>query len=188
MLKLIYFFVCFIFLYSCTSGEHQANLERLDSYYGECDNPQRVMSGRKYKECIAKERAGGESLFDLTSDFNKLLGGDNNQVVYQNNINPQLWQASLEVTKKYPLKIADNQGGFIETDWIYDVNNTQQRCLIKIQVLSRELITTGVTSNFICETNVNGNWLADNKEYSQEAKQITLKVLDIAGNLSNKQL
>ena len=102
------------------------------------------MSGRKYKECIAKERAGGESLFDLTSDFNKLLGGDNNQVVYQNNINPQLWQASLEVTKKYPLKIADNQGGFIETDWIYDVNNTQQRCLIKIQVLSRDLITTGV--------------------------------------------
>ena len=82
------------------SGEHQANLERLDSYYGECDTPQRVMSGRKYKECIAKERAGGESLFDLTSDFNKLLGGDNNQVVYQNNINSALMAGKLRGDQK----------------------------------------------------------------------------------------
>ncbi len=112
MLKLGYLFICLTFLYACTSGKHQANLERLDGYYGECDNPQRVMSGRKYKECLAKERAGGESLFDLTADFDELFGGDNDKVVYQSNINPQLWQASLEVTKKYPLKIADNQGRF----------------------------------------------------------------------------
>ena len=77
MLKLGYLFVCLTFLYACTSGKHQANLERLDGYYGECDNPQRVMSGRKYKECLAKERAGGESLFDLTADFDKLFSGDN---------------------------------------------------------------------------------------------------------------
>ncbi len=185
MLRLIYCFVCLTFLYACTSGKHQANLERLDGYYGECDNPQRVMSGRKYKECLAKERAGGESLFDLTGDFDKLLGRDSNEVVYLSNVNPQLWKASLEVTKKYPLKIADNQGGFIETDWIYDVNNNQQRCLIKIQIISSDLTTTGVTTNFICEAKNNVNWVPDNKDYTQESNQITLKILEIAGNLKN---
>ena len=124
-------FCLFIFLYACTSGKHQANLERQISYYGECDNPQKVMSGRKYKECLAKERAGGESLFDLTADFDKLLGRDSNEVVYQSNVNPYLWKASLEVTKKYPIKIADNQGGFIETDWIYDVNNNSAKMSYK---------------------------------------------------------
>ena len=185
MLKLACFFVCLIFVYGCTSGNHQANLERLDSYYGECDNPQRVMSGRKYRECLAKERAGGESLFDLTGDFDKIFGGDNDTVIYQSSINPKLWQASLEVTKKYPLKIADNQGGYIETDWIFSLDDDQQRCLIKIQVLSKDLITTGVTTNFICETKKNGNWLPDGKEYTQESNQITLKILEVAGNLNN---
>ena len=46
------------------------------------------------------------------------------------------WRGSLEVTKKYPLKIADNQGGYIETNWIYTPGIEDQRCLIKIQVLS----------------------------------------------------
>ena len=113
------------------------------------------------------------------------MGRDNNEVVYLSNVNPQLWKASLEVTKKYPLKIADNQGGFLETDWIYDVNNNQQRCLIKIQVLSSDLTTTGVTTNFICETKNNVNWVPDNKDYTQESNQITLKILEIAGNLKN---
>ena len=89
------------------------------------------------------------------------------------------------MTKKYPLKIADNQGGFIETDWIYDVNNNQQRCLIKIQVLSSDLTTKGVTTNFICEIKNNVNWVPDNKDYIQESNQITLKILEIAGNLRN---
>ena len=185
MLKNFCFLICLTFLYSCTSGKHEANLEKLDKYYGECDNPQRVMSTRKYKECLAKERAKGESLFDLTTDFEKLIGRDDKNIIYQNTVNPELWQASLEVTNKYPLKIADNQGGLIETDWIYDINNPQQRCLIKIQVLSMELITTGVRTNFICENKKNENWITDGKEYSQESNQITLKILEVAGNLNN---
>ena len=113
------------------------------------------------------------------------MGGNNDNVVYLGNVNPQLWQASLDVTKKYPLKIADNQGGFIETDWIYDLNNDQQRCLIKIHVISRDLITTGVNTNFICETKNNGSWIPDNKDYIQESNQITLKILEVAGNFNN---
>ena len=54
-----------------------------------------------------------------------ILIGKKENVVYQSNVNPYLWNASLEVTKKYPLKIADNQGGFIETDWIYENNKNK---------------------------------------------------------------
>ena len=189
MLKSLVCLICSILLFSCSMGEnHQDNRKRIIAEWGECDNPFEPISQRKYKECLAKERAQGESLFDFTDDLGGLINKGDSNVVYQSSVNPYLWQASLEVTKKYPLKIADNQGGYIETEWIYDPNNNKQRCLIKLQILSRELITTGVSSNFICESKVNENWIVDEKEYSEEAKQITLKILDLAGNLSNTQL
>ena len=182
MKKLIIIVGTMLFLYSCT-GTHQQNMAKLDKQYG-CDNPQKYLSKRKYRQCLAKQRAGGESLFDLTDDFGKLIGGKDSNVVYQNSVNPYLWNAGLEVTKTYPLKIADNQGGFIETEWIHDSNNTNQRCLIKIQITSQELSTTGVTSNFLCEIKQDDVWITDNIEYSQEEKKITLKILEIAGNLA----
>ena len=57
------------------------------------------------------------------------------------------------------------------------------RCLIKIQILSKELITTGVSSNFLCENKVNKTWSSDNIDYIEEEKQITLKILEVAGKL-----
>ena len=85
------------------------------------------------------------------------------------------------------MKIADSQGGFIETEWINDSSNNSQRCLIKIQVRSTELISTGVSTNFICEKKVGGSWISDNQDYLEEEKQLTLKILEIAGNLSKSQ-
>ncbi len=181
MLKTFSLLITLIFIYSCSSN-HESNMAKLDETFG-CKNPHKNLSKRKMRDCMAKERAGGESLFDLTDDFNKLIGQDST-VVYQNSVNPYLWNAGLEVTKTYPLKIADNQGGFIETEWIRDSNNTSHRCLIKIQITSQELITTGVKSNFLCEVKQGNEWIADKKEYLQEEKQITLKILDIAGNLA----
>jgi len=161
-------------------------MAKLDQTFG-CKDPHKNLSKRKMRDCMAKQRAGGESLFDLNDDFNKLFRQDS-KVVYQNSVNPYLWNAGLEVTKTYPLKIADNQGGFIETEWIRDSNNMNQRCLIKIQITSQELVTTGVKSSFLCETNQGDEWITDNVEYIKEANQITLKILDIAGNLSKASL
>ena len=186
MLKYLLIFISFLFFYSCT-GTHEENMAKLDKQFG-CDNPQKNLSKRKYRQCLAKQRAGGESLFDLTDDFGKLIGGKDSNVVYQNSVNPYLWNAGLEVTKTYPLKIADNQGGFIETEWIYDSKDTGQRCLIKIQITSQELTTTGVISNFLCEIRQEDVWLSDKKDYSREENQITLKILEIAGNLSRASL
>ena len=182
MLKSFFVLVSFLFFYSCT-GTHQQNTAKLDEQFG-CDNPQKNLSKAKYRQCLAKQRAGGDSMFDLADGFDNLLGQGDANIIYQSSVNPFLWNAGLEVTKKYPLKIADNQGGFIETEWIYDSNNTNQRCLIKIQIKSQELITTGVSSSFLCERNNGDMWLADNIAYTQEENQITLKILEIAGNLA----
>lgn len=186
-MRIIYILIFVGFLSAC-SGNYEQNQKRLNELHGECDNPTKILSREKYRECKAKEMGGGESFFDLGGDLNDLISNRDKSVVYQSAVNDYLWKASLEVTKNYPLKIADNQGGFIETDWIYDSQNETQRCLIKVQILSRELITSGVSTNFICEENINEIWLSDNKEYIQEEKQITLKILETAGSLANTDI
>tara|TARA_Y100001935_G_scaffold105172_1_gene87196 strand:+ start:773 stop:1342 length:570 start_codon:yes stop_codon:yes gene_type:complete len=175
-----------IFLFISCSGKHEERMAELDSIYGVCDNPARNYDKgtKKYELCKDKERAKGESLFGLSGDLSDIISGGDDKIIYQSNVNPYLWNAALEVTQIYPLKIADNQGGFIETDWIYETNSPSQRCLLKIHVLSRDLVTTGVTSSFLCENREDQVWVSDKKEYIEEEKQITLKILEIAGNLS----
>jgi hypothetical protein len=186
MLKFFCLFIGLIFLQSCT-GTYEENEKRAKELYGECDRPGKNLRSNKskYKECKARERAGGKSLFDLDGDLNDLIGKGNNQVVYQYSVNTFLWNASLEVTQSYPLKIADNQGGFLETGWISEPGNDLQRCLIKIRITSQELVSNGVSTNLICETFQNNNWVTDNKSYDEEQKQLTLKILSIASKLSN---
>ena len=179
MLKYIYV-LCAVFLISCT-GTYEKNQARMDELYG-CKKPGENLSKEKYKACLAKERASGDSLFDLEGNLNDLIRGKDN-VVYQYTVNPYLWRAAIEVTNTYPLKIADNQGGYIQTEWINNAEDNSIRCLIKIQILSKELITTGISSNFLCENKLNETWSSDNIDYIEEEKQITLKILEVAGKL-----
>jgi len=183
MLKYI-IILCAIFLVSCT-GTYEENQAKMDDLYG-CKKPGENLSKKKYKACLAKERADGESFFDLEGNLNDLISGKD-KVVYQYNVNPYLWKAALDVTKMYPLKIADNQGGYIQTEWINNTEDKSIRCLIKIQILSKELITTGVSTNFLCENKVDETWSSDNIDYIEEEKQITLKILEVAGTLQKAE-
>ena len=167
---------------SC-SGNLEKNNEQLDKVYGKCDNPARVFTDKQYKQCLAAENAKGESLFGLEGDLNDLIRGDKEKVVYQSTVNSYLWNAALDTTETFSLKIADNQGGIIETDWIYDTN--AKRCLIRIRILSQELISTGVSTKFICQLKTNENWINDNIAYLDEEKQLTLKILEKANILKN---
>ena len=200
MLKTFLIISSIILVTSCSTGKHQKNLAELDKIYGKCDNPMRDneygannKKGRKYKECKADERAEGKSLFDLKDSFNDALGmgdGNKSEVLIVNSVNPILWRASLDITKDYPLKIADSQGGYIETDWIYREDNglIKNRCLIKIRVLSQDLISTGVETNFICETKESNNWINHNSNFVLEEKQITLSILERASKLAQSNL
>ena len=142
-----------IFLFAC-SGNLEKNLTKLDKTYGYCDNPHRQFNDREYKICKDKERAQGKGSeiedFNLTELFDR-----KGSVIYQNTVNSELWSASLDITSSYSLKIADNQGGYIETDWIYNKDTPNKRCLIKIRInssegkraLSQELYRSGQRRN-----------------------------------------
>ena len=174
-------------LLGCGS-KHQENVARLDEVHGVCDNPARILTKRQYENCKMKQRgkAGDEleiddlstSLGDLISDQlglgTTIMGGSSFA-------NRYLWQASLEVLSPFPIKIADNGGGYIETDWIIDYNqSSNKRCQIKIMVRSSELVSNGLKSTLNCQDFDGQNWNADKQNYPNEEKNITLKILEVA--------
>lgn len=187
MFRIVLYILGFTILISC-SGTYEENQKRLVELYGECNNPSNPLTDKQKKRCRAKERAEGESLFGLAegNSLGDIFDRSNKQnVIYQSPVNPYLWRASLEMTSSYPLKIADNQGGYIETDWIVDKNNQAQRCIIKINILSAELISTAVSSRLICENKSNDLWVSDSVQYVEEEKQLTLRILKLGNDLAN---
>jgi hypothetical protein len=174
-------------LFACT-GNHEKRLAELDEIYG-CDNPARNLNKFDYKQCLAAQRANNESFFDINNSFKKAfnLGGDQT-IAYQNPVNPSLWNAALDFTSSYSLKIADNQGGYIETDWIYENSSPLDRCLIKIRIVSAEIVSNGVVTNFICENKINDQWVSKKEKYTEEEKRLTLKILKTAVEVSESTL
>ena len=112
-----------------------------------------------------------QGLFDSNNGSNMVLA---------QTINRELWNGSLNVLSNYSIKNADSNGGYIETDWIYEKNNTSNRCLIKVQVTSLELVSNGVEANIICQELINKKWINDNQDYINENKQLTLAILTAA--------
>ena len=180
-----------LFLISCggdsyVGGKHQENLKRLDKIHGYCDNPSRTDLAKKgiaYNICEDKERAmgpGGEMSeeFTLGENFNSLLNRDkDSKMVLAQTINKELWNGSLKVLSNYSIKNADANGGYIETDWIFEEGDTSNRCLVKIQIVSLKLISNGVETNIVCQKLTNDKWINDNQDYVDEEKWLTLAIL-----------
>tara|TARA_B100001093_G_scaffold95992_1_gene88019 strand:+ start:48 stop:656 length:609 start_codon:yes stop_codon:yes gene_type:complete len=174
-------------LYGCGS-KHQENVARLDEVHGVCDNPARILTKRQYEICKMKQRgnAGGElDINDLETSLGELLSdqlGLGTTIVGGSSFaNRYLWQASLDVLSPFPIKIADNGGGYVETDWIIDYNqSSDKRCQIKVMVRSSELVSNGLKSALNCQDFDGENWNADKQKYPNEEKNITLKILEVA--------
>ena len=171
---------------SFVGGKHQENLKRLDKIHGYCDNPARTDIAKKgiaYDICKDHERALGpdgdmDEMFSLGKSFDGLFDKNNgSNMVLAQTINRELWNGSLNVLSNYSIKNADSNGGYIETDWIYEKNNTSNRCLIKVQITSLELVSNGVETNIICQELISNDWVNDNQDYINEEKQITLAIL-----------
>ncbi len=194
MLRLIIIILISQFIISCTGivgGQYEENLEKFDKIYGYCDNPHRaiVKSSVEYTTCKRKEMAAGaDGIIDddagipFENLFNKNNQGGN--AVVMANVNKDLWIGSLETLNDYTLKIADSMGGYIETDWIYSSNISDERCAIKIKILSTELVSNGVDVNFVCSKLINNNWVVMNEDFIKEEKSLHLKILENA-QLSN---
>ena len=174
-------------------GQYQENLVKMDQIYGYCDNPLRNInkSTIEYEVCKDKEAAAGADgitddefrFFDLTK-FGNVGGGAT--VVYNQSANKNLWDGSMKVLSQYPIKNLDSEFGYIETDWIYEENNLEQRCLVKIQIVSLELVSNGVEAKFLCQKKIEGQWVQDKNDYSKAEKQIVLAVLSEAGRYSQQ--
>ena len=123
-------------------------------------------------------------------NITKLIERFNNpdKVVYAGSaVNQYLWNGSLAVLSDYPLKNVDSQGGYISTEWIFNKNVPDQRCVIKVNVNSLELISTGVNTNIVCERKSDEQWYITEEKFFEEEKRITLKILEIAQELSISQ-
>ena len=73
-------------------------MEALDELYGKCDNPNRTLTKKQYKVCKAQEEAGdlNRDQVDILAIFNRDSKKTNNSGVSMS-INPNLWQASLQI-------------------------------------------------------------------------------------------
>tara|TARA_B100002019_G_scaffold290501_1_gene308331 strand:+ start:991 stop:1611 length:621 start_codon:yes stop_codon:yes gene_type:complete len=184
-----------ILLTSCgggmIGGQYQENLAKLDDIYGYCDNPQRGYnkSSIEYKVCKDKESAAGaDGLAD--TDFrlpfvDDLLNnrGSRDNLVYTSSVNKYLWSGSLNILSDYPLKTADSNGGYLETEWIYDNRDgREQRCIIKIQINTIEFVSNGVETNIICQTKQNSEWMNMGENFINAEKQLTLAILNSSRN------
>ena len=189
---LILFFLS-LALYGCgqglMGGNQKENMEKLDKVYGKCNNPHRIFSPQEKKVCEDQQRAAGPDgvvgdPINITEILDNIKNGGERVVYAGSKVNDYLWNGSLGVVENYSLKTVDSQGGFISTEWILNPNLENKRCLIKINVLSQELISTGVKTKIICENQVDGQWYNDNAQYINEEKNLTLKILELANELS----
>ena len=178
-----------IILTGC-GGTHQKNLKKLDEVYGVCDNPMRDLTKSQYEVCKMKEMGSGEGLEidDLTTGLGELvsgMAGGGTIVSGSSFANKYLWQASLDVLSPFPIKIADNSGGYIETDWIIEYNEDKnKRCQIKVMIRSIELVSNGLKTTLNCQSYDSNNWNSDKITYNTEEKNITLRILEVAQRLS----
>ena len=184
----------FLFLISCANKvneNYQKNLENLDKVYGKCDNPHRKLSKNQYRICVDKERAAGPDgvIDDGFINIGDIFGGSSKgQTIISSQVNKNLWDASLSVLRPYAMKNIDFEGGFIETDWITNIKNPDQRCLIKSHITSIELVSNGVKMTMICEEKKEGAWYLSQNNFIEEEKKLTLKVLETAQKLSFEDL
>ena len=195
MNKLFLTLFLIVFLNSCSKGlfdgNVQKNMEAMDKIHGVCNNPYREYSKAQRKICEDKERAAGPdgeigdplNISQMIRDFRS--GGSSTQYKGSSmSINKNLWEASLIMLDKYPLDIVDSQGGFISTGWITEKESPNQRCLIKVNITSQELLSNGAKVNLLCEQKELDVWYQDKISYANEEKNLTLKILDIANELS----
>ena len=193
MLKSLVSMALVLLLTSCSQGimggNLEKNLEETDKIYGKCNNPNRQMSAIDKEICRGKVMATGpdgkiDDPINLTDIFDRINNPNKNVVYGGLSVNQYLWQGSLSVLENYPLQTVDSQGGFISTDWIINKDEPNRRCQIKINIISQDLISTGVKTKLLCQENDNDQWYPDGTLLVEEEKKITLTILEKAQELS----
>ena len=193
MIRLTILLIFLNFFLSCSKGlfdgDVKKNMEAMDKIHGVCNNPYRTFSKSQKKICEDKARAAGpdgeiDDPINITELIENYRSGGKNNVYQGMAVNKNLWEASLIMLDQYPLDIVDSQGGFISTNWIKEKESPNQRCLIKINITTQELVSNGAKVKLVCEQKELDVWYHDEISYTDEEKNLTLKILDIANQIS----
>ena len=189
--KTLFVFLLLTTINACTNAnKSEENLKKLDKIYGYCDNPHRNIPPKQYETCIAKQDAAGPDgeigePVNISEIFDKFNNRSNNdQVTYIRSVNTELWRGAMDVLSPYSLKLIDSEVGYVETDWIYEKNLPTKRCLIKVQITSVEIISTGVSTKLTCQTKEDESWYNDQINYFDQEKKLTLTILSKAKEFS----
>lgn len=73
-------------------------------------------------------------------------------------VNRFLWRASLDTVAFMPVKMADVQGGIIQTDWYQDQDQPDERFRVNIFVISDDLRADGVRVGVFREERAGDAW------------------------------
>ena len=184
--------VLLIGLSSCSSPKNniKKNMEKLDELYGYCDNPHRDLGEREYKICKQKQRGSGPDFKFEEKSLAELILGSNKGVQYAGNfqtINPHLWNGALQTISEYPIKNIDRLEVTLKPNGLRK-QTTLIKGIIKINILSNELVSNGVNTNIICQNRINDEWQSDQLKYENESKQLTITILNNASKLSQASL
>lgn len=105
--------------------------------------------------------------------------------VKETNVNPFLWQASLDKLGFMPIKTKDEDKGIIVTDWYADKPQATEQFKLEVKVLSKELRSDGLKVEGQSRHLVAGNWQTEEMSLQME-QVIELSILKRARSLYQK--
>ena len=110
-------------------------------------------------------KQGGIDLLNINKETDQ-----NNVTSIGMPINPYLWKGSLETIDFIPILSADPFAGIIITDWYTNLNNSKERCKLNIFIKGIELKTDNLKVNSFCQILIDGNWVDQEINKSNNAK------------------
>lgn len=117
--------------------------------------------------------------------WNPWAGEKPQEEVKESNVNPFLWQASLDKLGFMPIQSKNQETGVIETDWYKESPNALEQFKLEVRVLSKELRSDGVKVSGQSRRFVNGKWQTEDMSLQME-QVIELSILKRARVLYQK--
>lgn len=96
--------------------------------------------------------------------------------VRESNVNPFLWQASLDKLGFMPIQSKSQETGVIVTDWYKESPDAREQFKLDVHVLSKELRSDGVKVKGQVRKSVNGKWQIEDMSLQME-QVIELSIL-----------
>ena len=170
--KLIIIITSFFILYSCSSIKTETKRGDINDV---------IYLPRQQAEREIAEKGGGSFVRDLFGNKSNNNGGDNLQLP----VNPDLWQASLDIlSSTMPLASVDSNSGIIISDWYNIKGNQNERVKISVLINTQELRADGIKVAIFKQKLTSNSW-NNIKVDPIIIQKLERKIIKKAGSLAN---